>query len=91
MFVLRQTSVKMAVLLHKQAKVPFIMIIAVKLSKNLKYCTALLLTAGKAKIPVFSAIAIYVSGTALGIPVHGFHFSICSKYMGFDGFRLHVM
>ena len=29
MFILRQTSVKMAVLLHKQAKVPFIMIIAV--------------------------------------------------------------
>ena len=27
--ILRQTSVKMAVLLHKQAKVPFIMIIAV--------------------------------------------------------------
>ena len=30
MFILRQTSVKMAVLLHKQAKVPFIIIIAVK-------------------------------------------------------------
>ena len=29
MFILRQTSVKMAVLLHKQAKVPFILIIAV--------------------------------------------------------------
>ena len=29
MFMLRQTSVKMAVLLHKQAKVPFILIIAV--------------------------------------------------------------
>ena len=29
MFILHQTSVKMAVLLHKQAKVPFIMIIAV--------------------------------------------------------------
>ena len=29
MFILRQTSVKMAVLLHKQARVPFIMIIAV--------------------------------------------------------------
>ena len=31
MFMLRQTSVKMAVLLHKQARVPFIMIIAVRL------------------------------------------------------------
>ena len=31
MFTLRQASVKMAVLLHKQAKVPFIMIIAVDL------------------------------------------------------------
>ena len=29
MFMLRQTSVKMVVLLHKQAKVPFIQIIAV--------------------------------------------------------------
>ena len=29
MFILRQTYVKMAVLLHKQAKVPFILIIAV--------------------------------------------------------------
>ena len=29
MFILRQTSVKMAVLLHKQAKAPFILIIAV--------------------------------------------------------------
>ena len=29
MFILRQTSVKMAVLLHKQAKVPFILFIAV--------------------------------------------------------------
>ena len=32
MFILRQTSVKMAVLLHKQAKVPFILIIAVYMS-----------------------------------------------------------
>ena len=29
MFILRQTSVKMAVLLHKQAKVPFVLILAV--------------------------------------------------------------
>ena len=30
MFILRQSSVKMAVLLHKQAKVPFNLIIAVR-------------------------------------------------------------
>ena len=29
MFILRQTSVKMAVLLHKQAKVPFVVDLAV--------------------------------------------------------------
>ena len=34
MFILRQTSVKMAVLLYKQAMVPFIMIIAVCLINN---------------------------------------------------------
>ena len=36
MFILRQTSVKMAVLLHKQAKVPFIMIIAVPSERPIK-------------------------------------------------------
>ena len=31
MFMLRQTSVKMAVLLHKQAKVPFVLSLAVNI------------------------------------------------------------
>ena len=35
MFTLRQASVKMAVLLHKQAKVPFIVIIAVHITSIL--------------------------------------------------------
>ena len=37
MFILRQTSVKMAVLLHKQAKVPFIVMIAVYVMEIITY------------------------------------------------------
>ena len=55
MFILCQTSVKMAVLLHKQAKVPFILIIAVQFPKMnvrrlLSYEAKLLFSEGRGRM-----------------------------------------
>ena len=54
MFILRQNSVKMAVLLHKQAKVPFILIIAVciciKMQENEYLLEAFLIVQGRGQV-----------------------------------------
>ena len=77
MFILRQTSVKMAVLLHKQAKVPFIMIVAVgpfdnTTKQSFFFVAVLLPTVKKMRALLTSDITIFLRSSTVFV-----FFDIC--------------